>query len=601
MEKQPIHYSLTPSDPHGHLFELELTISHPCAKGQVVSLPNWIPGSYMIRDFAKHIIGLKATSASGAQLTLESLNKSSWRIEPTSEAVHLNYQVYAWDLSVRGAHFDQTHAFFNGTSCFLMVEGQREKTVTLDINATDFCHQQAWSLATTLQAVNVDTSGFGRYIAGDYDELIDHPVEMGTFTETRFVAEGVEHRVVLTGRHQCDLERLTEDLHKICSAQLRFLAKPAPFPHYLFMVMVVGEGYGGLEHRHSTALICSRDSLPYLGMEQATDEYLRFLELCSHEYFHAWNVKRIMPAQFQTPDLSQPVYTDQLWWFEGATSVYDLLFLYLADIIDRDTYLNQLAKQMTTVYRMPGRFKQSVAESSFHTWTKFYQQDENAPNAIISYYTKGSLIVLGLDFVIRQATQGEKNLDNLLFRLWHEYGQPQRGLKDGDIERIAAEVAGTDLSDFFNHTLRGTEDLPFEQWFADYGIDFTLRAAIASTDLGGKTDKTQAYFSLGASLLNTEHQTVKLNQVWHQRPAHQAGLTAGDEIVAINGLKVTQVAQLEKRLARHKAGDKLRCHFFRRDELMETSVQLDQPPADRVVLRAKDSADSAYPRPLKKD
>lgn len=589
MQQQAIHYTITLADPHAHLFDVCMEITHPDLAGQVVSLPSWIPGSYMIRDFAKHLIGLHAETLDGQPLMMTSLDKSHWEIQSCDEPLRVKYQVYAWDLSVRGAHFDQTHAFFNGTSTFLMAEGQRGKTVSLDIQASDFTRHQAWCVATAMQEVKIDAQGFGRYLAADYDELIDHPVEIGAHTQAEFVAEGIKHQVVLTGQHDCDLERLTQDLQKICQTQLRFFGKPAPFPHYVFMVMVVGDGYGGLEHRHSTALVCSRESLPYVGMEKASDEYLQFLELCSHEYFHSWNVKRIMPAQFQTPDLSQPAYTEQLWWFEGATSVYDLLFLYKAGLVDDKLYLRQLARQMTTVYRMPGRFKQTTSESSFHTWTKFYQQDENAPNAIISYYTKGSLIAFGLDFKIRQATQHQKCLDNLLIRLWHEYGQPQIGLKEGEIERLASEVAGVDLTDFFDRYLRGTEDLPFEQWFAEVGIDFKLRAATSSTDLGGETDSKTPYFSLGANLSNTEHQSVKLSHVWQQRPAHLAGLAANDEIIALNGLKTPNVATLEKILARLQLGAKIDCHFFRRDELNQTQIELDAIPKDRVVLCRQDS------------
>ncbi|WP_038125907.1 M61 family metallopeptidase [Thiomicrospira pelophila] len=598
MQQQAIHYTITLADPHAHLFDVCMEITHPDLAGQVVSLPIWIPGSYMIRDFAKHLIGLHAETLDGQPLMMTSLDKSHWEIQSCDEPLRVKYQVYAWDLSVRGAHFDQTHAFFNGTSTFLMAVGQRDKTVSLDIETNDFTRDQAWCVATAMQDVKIDAQGFGRYLAADYDELIDHPVEIGTYTQAEFVAEGIKHQVVLTGQHDCDLERLTHDLQKICQTQLRFFGKPAPFPHYVFMVMVVGNGYGGLEHRHSTALVCSRESLPYAGMEKASDEYLQFLELCSHEYFHSWNVKRIMPVQFQTPDLNQPAYTEQLWWFEGATSVYDLLFLYKAGLVDNALYLRQLARQMTTVYRMPGRFKQSVSESSFHTWTKFYQQDENAPNAIISYYTKGSLIALGLDFKIRQATNDEKCLDNLLIRLWHEYGQPQIGLKEGEIERLASEVAGVDLTDFFDRYLRGTEDLPFEQWFAEYGIQFNLRPANDAADLGGQADKTKPYFSLGANLSNTEHQTVKISHVWHQRPAYFAGLAANDEIVAIGGLKIANTTALEKRLIRQKAGDVLSCHFFRRDELMQSELILDQTPSDRVELIAMDSANHHYLRPV---
>jgi predicted metalloprotease with PDZ domain len=537
MQKHAIHYCLIPADPYGHLYDVCVDIQQPDPDGQIVSLPNWIPGSYMIRDFAKHLIDLRASTLEGEALTMTSRNKSEWQIAPTDQPIQLRYQVYAWDLSVRGAHFDQTHGFFNGTSCFLMVEGQRNQAVSLEIKQTDFTHNQAWCLATALKPLNIDSSGFGLYHAQDYDELIDHPVEMGLFTQAEFVAAGIKHRIVLTGKHDCDLERLCADLTKICTTQLEFFGQPAPFDAYLFMVMVVGEGYGGLEHRSSTALVCSRDVLPYRGMDKANDSYLEFLELCSHEYFHSWNVKRIMPAQFQTPDLSQPAYTEQLWWFEGATSVYDLQFLLRAGIIDHKKYLNTLAQQMTRVYRMPGRFKQSVSESSFHSWTKFYQQDENAPNAIISYYTKGALIALGLDFEIRRATQNQKTLDDLLLTLWQDYGLPQTGLQEGEIERLASALAGTDLTAYFDRYLRGTDDLPFEAWFADYGIHFTLRAAVSANDQGGDTENNQAWLNMGANLTNTEHQTIKLTHVWQQRPAHLAGLSANDEIIAINDIK----------------------------------------------------------------
>ena len=606
-----IHYTLIPADPFGHLFEVCLEIAQPDLAGQIISLPNWIPGSYMIRDFAKHIIALRAQTLDGDSLNITSLNKSQWRIAPTNQPIKLHYQVYAWDLSVRGAHFDQTHGFFNGTSCFVMVEGQRQQAVSVDIKQTDHTRNQPWLLATSLKPTQTDANGFGLYQAQDYDELIDHPVEMGCFTQAEFIAAGIKHRIVLTGKHDCDLDRLCADLTKICATQLEFFGSPAPFEEYLFMVMVVGEGYGGLEHRASTALVCSRDVLPYVGMNKANDSYLEFLELCSHEYFHSWNVKRIMPAQFQTPDLSQPAYTEQLWWFEGATSVYDLQFLLRAGIIDQKKYLNTLAQQMTRVYRMPGRFKQSVSESSFHSWTKFYQQDENAPNAIISYYTKGALIALGLDFEIRKATQNQKTLDDLLLTLWQDYGLAQKGLQEGEIEQRASEIAGVDLSDYFNRYLRATEDLPFADWFNEVGIEFKLRQARNANDLGGElsgdlgselsgdTEPNQAcsneWLNIGANLANTEHQTIKLTHVWQQRPAKRAGLSANDELIAINGIKTPNTSTLEKILSRAKLGDHLNAHFFRRDELMQTTLVLDAPPKDRVALRLKTTSTPEKP------
>ncbi|MGM0541532.1 MAG: M61 family metallopeptidase, partial [Pseudomonadota bacterium] len=418
-----IQYSITPQDPKGHLFEVTLTIETPLEPYQQLRLPNWIPGSYLIRDFSKHLIDLKAMSAENEPIELSLIDKSTWQFASNGKPVTIRYQVYAWDLSVRGAHFDESHAFFNGTSVFLAVDGQREKPCLLEVVGTEFTKSCHWKIATGLAPQKVDKFGFGTYYATHYNSLIDHPFELGTYTEIEFEACGVPHKIALTGLFELDKARLKDDLIKICEYEIKLFGEPAPMKSYLFQVMVTGSDYGGLEHRNSTALMCSRDDLPYIGMKKATDGYLQFLELCSHEYFHTWNVKRIQPEIYQKADLSEPVYTNQLWWFEGITSYYDGLILKRAGLVDNETYLNLLAKQMTGVYRMPGRFLQSVAQSSLLTWTKFYQQDENAPNAIISYYTKGSLIALGLDLTIRQQTQGEKSIDDVLLYLWQHFGK----------------------------------------------------------------------------------------------------------------------------------------------------------------------------------
>jgi predicted metalloprotease with PDZ domain len=582
----PLHYTIRPCDPKGHLFEVTLTIAQPEQPVQIVRLPNWIPGSYLIRDFSKHLIGLSAENSQQESIELTLLDKSSWQFASDGQAVTLRYQVYAWDLSVRGAHFDESHAFFNGTSVFLAVENQRDTPCSLLLESTPFTQENDWKVATGLCTHQVDKQGFGMYQATDYNDLIDHPFELGTFSEIDFIACGIPHKMVLTGLFDCDEERLKQDLIKICETELKFFPPPMPIETYLFQVMVTGSDYGGLEHRNSTALMCSRNDLPYKGMTTATDGYLQFLELCSHEYFHTWNVKRIQPKVVQQADLSSPVYTNQLWWFEGITSYYDGLILQRAGLIDNTTYLNLLAKQMTRVYRMPGRFKQSVAESSLYTWTKFYQQDENAPNAIISYYTKGSLIALGLDLTIRQQTQGEKSLDDVILYLWQHFGQTEIGLQEGQIEQICSDVSGLDLSDFFKRYLYGTEDIPFESLFAHFGIEFNLRPAVNLADLGGGEENTQAEspMHIGANLIETPQKTVKITHVWQQQPAYHAGLSAGDELVAINHIKISSKQQVETLLKRSKKGTVWNCYYFRRDELRQCQIMLTPAPADRVTL-----------------
>lgn len=581
-----IQYSITPQDPKGHLFEVTLTIETPLEPYQQLRLPNWIPGSYLIRDFSKHLIDLKAMSAENEPIELSLIDKSTWQFASNGKPVTIRYQVYAWDLSVRGAHFDESHAFFNGTSVFLAVDGQREKPCLLEVVGTEFTKSCHWKIATGLAPQKVDKFGFGTYYATHYNSLIDHPFELGTYTEIEFEACGVPHKIALTGLFELDKARLKDDLIKICEYEIKLFGEPAPMKSYLFQVMVTGSDYGGLEHRNSTALMCSRDDLPYIGMKKATDGYLQFLELCSHEYFHTWNVKRIQPEIYQKADLSEPVYTNQLWWFEGITSYYDGLILKRAGLVDNETYLNLLAKQMTGVYRMPGRFLQSVAQSSLLTWTKFYQQDENAPNAIISYYTKGSLIALGLDLTIRQQTQGEKSIDDVLLYLWQHFGKTGIGLQEGQIETLCSDVSGIDLTDFFKRYLHGTEDLPFETLFKGVGIEFSLRQPTALKDLGGSIPPENESIELqfGANIADTLQQTVKITHVWNNRPAHQAGLSSGDELIAINGIKVSNQSQLQQRLKRSQQNTPWQCHFFRRDELRSCLVHLTAAPEDRVTL-----------------
>lgn len=587
MTTSNIHYRIIPADPKGHLFEVSVTIANPTTPVQTVSLPNWIPGSYLIRDFSKHLVDLKAYDANQSEISLTVIDKSSWQFESSGDEVTLHYYVYAWDLSVRGAHFDESHAFFNGTSVFMAVEGQRDQACSLELLPTPFTQEEQWRVATGLPEISINDQGFGLYQADDYNTLIDHPFELGTYTEIKFEACGIPHRMVLTGLFSCDEERLKNDLIQICETEIKLFGDPAPMDSYLFQVMVTGSDYGGLEHRNSTALMCSRDDLPFKGMTKATDGYLQFLELCSHEYFHTWNVKRIQPEIYQKSNLSEPVYTNQLWWFEGITSYYDGLILQRAGLVDNETYLSLLAKQMTRVYRMPGRFKQSVAESSLLTWTKFYQQDENAPNAIISYYTKGSLIALGLDLTIRQQTQDEKSLDDVLLHLWKAYGEKGIGLKEREIERLCSEVSGIDLTDFFNRYLYGTEDLPFESLFSAAGIEFKLRAPTSLADTGSLSKYDLLTNFLGANLADSGHNSVKVTHVWQYQPAYHAGLSSGDELIAINDIRVTSKQQVETLLKRAASNDEWTCHFFRRDELRSCQVILESPPEDRVTLEEK--------------
>ncbi len=588
---QTVHYSIIPADPGAHLFEVTLSVPAPSAGGQVLSLPAWIPGSYMIRDFAKNIVELSASCA-GEPLAVTKLDKQTWRCAPCNGPLTVLYSVYAWDLSVRSAHLDTTHGYFNGTSVFLMVHQQAHDPCTVQLRPPQGERYAAWQVATTLPRDGAALWDFGAYRARDYDELVDHPVEMGDFDLIEFEAGGVPHAMALTGKHHADTARLKQDLTAICQYHIDLFGELPEMERYLFQTMVVGDGYGGLEHRSSTSLICSRGDLPLKGETTISEGYRGFLGLCSHEYFHTWNVKRIKPAAFLPYDLSKEVHTPLLWAFEGITAYYDDLSLVRAGRIEPESYLELLGQTITRVWRGSGRRKQTVSESSFDAWTRFYKQDENAPNAIVSYYTKGSLVALALDLTIRQRTDGAKSLDDVMRALWHRHGKPLVGVTDEGIEQLIAEVSGVDLTGLFDLALRSTEELPLAQLLGKIGIEFHLRPATSSNDKGGKAGNGDTGTAAGLGVRTAANSIgVKLLNVFDSGAAQRAGLSAGDIVIAVDRIQATGDS-LDTLLKPYAPGDTLSLHAFRRDELMEFELTLQPPPSDTCYLTLAEIADA---------
>lgn len=593
-----ITYRITPKNPAAHLFEVTLTIKDP-APQQTVWLPVWIPGSYLVREFARHFVSVEARTAHGAA-KVSKTDKHSWCVDTNGDDVTITAVVYAWDLSVRAAHLDQTHAFFNGPSVFLAVQGREHEPCDVIIEPPSDARCIDWKVATTLPAVDVKatgpTGGFGRFRAKDYDELCDHPVEMGTFDLVEFVAGGVPHQMVVTGRVRFDKERLAKDLTRICNEQINLFHKDgkAPFDRYLFLTMAVGDGYGGLEHRTSTALVCKRDDLPRVGMTEMSDGYRSFLGLCSHEYFHLWNVKRIKPAAFAPYNLKAEAYTQLLWAFEGLTSYYDDLALVRSGVITLDSWLELLGQTTTRVLRWAGRHKQNLVDSSFDSWVKYYRQDENTPNSQVSYYTKGSLVGLALDVTIRAATNDEKSLDDVMRLLWERYGDnvdgKNPGVPEDGVEKAACDVAGIDLTPFFDEYLRGTNDVPLGGLLEAYGIRFNTRPLDSDTDAGGKPGKKDAdkRGSLNVSLGNGDD-GVHLSVVHDGGAAQAAGLSAGDVIVAIDGLKASK-GSFYRVIGERSPGERVHIHAFRRDELFEVDVVVGAPEKKAAWFALDDKA-----------
>lgn len=566
-----LKYTICPYSHQAHLFQVTLDIPKPNIEGQIIHLPAWIPGSYMIRDFARNIIHISAKSAQ-KQLTINKIDKQTWQIEATSNAIQIKYQVYALDLSVRSAWLDTERGYFNGCSVFLAVNGQQDQPCQLDIIPPEAPHQ--WKVATSLPKINAPLWGFGLYQATDYQHLIDCPVEMAHFQVLTFKVNQIPHYMVISGQHQCDEARFIKDLKRICQQQIKLFKGDLPLSSYLFLLLVVNEGYGGLEHLDSTSLIANRDDLPLSSLGKADEAYIRLLGLCSHEYFHLWNIKRIKPRVLIQPDLSQEVYTPLLWAFEGITSYYDDLALVRSGCICPKAYLTLMAKTITRVLQGRGRLKQSIAESSFDAWTRFYKQDENAPNAIVSYYAKGMLVAFGLDLLLREHGS---TLDELMHQLWLQYGKINKGIENKTIQILAEKLTQQDLSDFFQKAVYGTQDLPLEDWFKKLGIKMTLTVAKDSTDQGGYSKPKKVLSrpikaDLGAKIIEKEGKVI-IKTTFDQGAAQLAGLTSGDEIVAVNGIRIN-AKTLESQLNRYPIKTKVKLIIFRNGELVEPILTL---------------------------
>ncbi len=590
ISKAPVHYSITPARPEAHVFTISLQIQRPDPAGQVLRMPAWIPGSYMIRDFAKHVVRIAAHDVEGQPVVLSKRDKSSWQLPENCPPVRVEYEVYAFDFSVRAAWLDTRRAFFNGTSVFLEVLGQSEQSCTVDIHPPPRGDYQHWKVATTLpRAENTPRYAFGRYHAENYDALIDHPVEIADFDSAVFDVNGIRHEFILSGRHEADMDRLAADVARICAAQQAFFKNEFPAEEYLFMTAVGENAYGGLEHRASTALMCARRELPQKGKAGISDDYLNYLTLISHEYFHTWNVKQMKPAAFVPYDLSREVHTELLWVFEGATVYYEALPLVRCGLISLEQYLQYLGETLSRAMRGSGKRKQSPAASSFDTWTKFYKQDENAPNAIVSYYTRGALAILALDLTIRRETRHALSLDQVMRALWKNWKATGEGLPERGFEQLIQQVTGVDVSEQVAAWVYGTEDPPLAELLQPFGIEYTLRRPRDSQDKGGKALEVPEQPFLGALVRATEKGQARLAQVWEDGAAMRAGLAPGDILLSLDGHAVTATS-LEALLASRPLGKEVEVHYLRDGGVSTTRLPCQPAEPDRVVLTASPQA-----------
>lgn len=562
-----VHYQIEFDDYRQHF--IHVTVRFLANPNQMLWLPTWIPGSYLIREFAKHIESVQAYDEAGRNLRIQKKSKNQWQLFNTEyELITVEYDVYAYDLSVRGAYVDDTRLYVNPACVCMAVAGQEQDVCEVELFIPSAL--QHFTLATGLSYRQFMQGRF-TLSSQNYDELIDSPFELAEQSRFEFHVENgqtlIPHQFVISGRHSANLTRLKQDILKICQTQVDLFGS-APFKHYTFMTMATGSHYGGLEHCNSTSLITPRQDLPkHDEPEQASEDYQRYLGLCSHEYFHAWLVKFIRPENFVNYQLNQESYTRLLWIFEGFTSYYDDLILYRSGVVSQQSYLKLLTAQINRYLQNDGRKIQSVSESSFDAWIKYYRQDENSNQAGTSYYNKGALVALCLDLSLR--LHGS-SLDDVL-RQFYKQAQQGKQVTENSIYDICQQLTGQDWQERIQFLVESTEELPLEQLLASFGVEYRVKS------------KTSLPFGLK---LKQQADGVLIQTAQRQATGSQAGLSAHDVIVAIDGIKAT--IELCQKISQDKRHRSVKVHAFRRDELMQFDVVTGEHQLQEVELEVKD-------------
>lgn len=563
-------------EPGLHVYRLTLAIDNLPAGKHSLTLPVWTPGSYEVQDFARHLFDLHVT-ADSTPLEVDHETKNRWAFETRQAgAVTVTYSVYAFELGVATSHLDQSHAYWNGAQIFLLVDDYKDVPIEVEIQAPP-----EWHVSTGLEPAE-DAPGL--YRAPNYDILIDCPVEVGTHRTLTFTVDGKPHTVAIWGHGNEDAASLTEDLKHIVQTQ-RDMFGGLPYQHYTFILHLSDRGTGGLEHLNSTT--CGVERFAF----KPRKSYRNVLSLLSHEFFHLWNVKRIHPEMLGPFNYNQEVYTRLLWAMEGFTDYYAYLTLRRAGLYTVKEYLNGLGERIRRYESLPGRFVQSLSESSFDTWIKLYKPDEDSPNRTISYYLKGDLVGTCLDLEIRHRTQNRHCLDEVLVRLYERYGAHGVGFPEAVYQETVEEVGESSFEDFFARYIDGTAPVPFEQYLAYAGIQVERRYKNPDQDKPAENEDKDNEDTpvnplpwLGITVKGQEGKV--LVQVSYVNGPARALLNAGDQIIALNGYQIATPEDLTKRLRRnHQIGETVEVAFFRRGHLETVPVVLAAAPPNDVRLK----------------
>jgi predicted metalloprotease with PDZ domain len=562
-----LHYTVAMPQPTSHLFEVTLQVRNWPQSSLDLKMPVWTPGSYLVREYSRHLQDFAATCEHGAALTWQKVGKNHWQVNSLGRPVTIRYRIFAHELTVRTNHLDDTHGFFNGAALFFYILGWQQQPVTVTI-----VPPPNWQIATVLPALPGQANTF---IAADFDTLVDSPFEIGHHQIHPFTALDKPHEYVIWGQGNLDIARLIHDTQKVIEVEAAIFGG-LPYDRYQFLLHLAPNSFGGLEHKASCTLIYDR-----LGF-RARAKYERFMQLVAHEFFHLWNVKRIRPKALEVFDYEAENYTPSLWFCEGTTSFYDLIVPLWAGIYDAKTYLRNLSQEITQYLNTPGRLVQPVSEASFDAWIKLYRPDANSANSQISYYLKGEMISLLLDLGIRIKHRNQRSLNQVMRHLWEQFGQAEIGFTPEQLKSVIEAVAEFDLTDFFNRYIYGVEELPFDEYLAGFGLC-----------LQSNQDDADRPPFLGLAC-KTENQRDIVKFVEAQSPAQQAGINVGDELVAIAGWRVG-ANQLEERLKEYQPGDVIEMTVFHHDALKVCTVALAAPRATSYQLVAL-----AHPADLQK-
>ncbi|NEQ37757.1 MAG: M61 family metallopeptidase [Okeania sp. SIO3I5] len=558
-----IQYKVSMPHPESHLFEVSLSVKLEqltpsllqASKKLDLKMPVWTPGSYLVREYAKHLQDFCAYSENERPLPWQKFSKNHWQIETlgVSEVI-VQYRIFANELTVRTNHLDSTHGYFNGAALFFYIPECEKNSIRIKVIPP----KSDWQVSTSLPRIPNTENTFE---AEDFDTLVDSPFEIGNHQLYEFNVQGKKHQLAIWGKGNAEPEKLIPDIQKIIEVEAEFFGG-LPYEEYLFLLHISGKGFGGLEHKFSCTLNYPRFSF------RNKEKRARFMQLVAHEFFHLWNVKRIRPKALEVFDYERENYTPSLWFCEGTTSYYDLLIPLKAGIYDVKTFLKGLGKEITLLLTTIGRKVQPVSESSWDAWIKLYRRDANSNNCQISYYLKGAMISLLLDLLIREKHQSQRSLDDVMRQMWHKFGKSEIGFTPEQLKGVIEEVAELDLGDFFKRYIDGVDELPFDEYLRPFGLQL-------------KSEDNE-WPDMGMNVVSENGKEI-IKFVANQGPAQLAGLDAGDELVAIDGFRVN-ADKLSDRLKDYQPGDVLEATVFHQDELITHQVILAHPSPSRYQV-----------------